>query len=207
MTNLDRMTNPTKWLSSSEGVADRGAEAGNIPGTVVRVVVNQVNARLGADEEAALGIKLDAGAEVPVEVVTGLVIRATIGAAGGSRVEAGAQRADAADQLQVGVACELGRVDGIEVIKKRTKIVAGAEVIVGLGCSPVDFGPDTNMVPEDHVAAKTGIGAAGERRARQVGRGRCQRADAESQVDFLSLREIRERRQGSAGKRQEDSDA
>jgi hypothetical protein len=43
--------------------------------------------------------------------------------------------------------------------------------------------------------------------ARRAGSGRVQRADAESKVDFLSLRQIRERCQGSAGKRQKNGTA
>ena len=72
---------------------------------------------------------------------------------------------------------------------------------------PEHFGPEPEVVPEENIAAKAGIGASGER-LRHVGRAAVKtaavwgidRADTESDVDFLSLGEIREGGQGGAGK-------
>ena len=78
---------------------------------------------------------------------------------------------------------------------------------------PIDFAPDTEIVEEEHVAAKAGIGTAGERHGlvidtvRLAGSRGIDRADAESDVDFLRLREIRERGQGSTDKGQKNSGA
>jgi len=182
-------------LVSFKGIADGKAVAGDAGCAKVGVVVDEVKARLGPNKEATFGIKLDARPEVCVEVVAGLVIGTGVDAAGCSRIEAGTQSADPADKLQIGVTGELGRVDGINVIKNRS-IVEALASIVGLRRLPIDFSPDTKIVKEEHVAANAGIGTAGERYGLVIdsvslaGSGGIKRANAESDVDFLRLREI-----------------
>ena len=204
--------NPDRLMSSLKGVADGKAVTGDARGAKVGVVVDEVEARLGPNKEATLGIKLDASSEVGVEVVAGLVIGAGVDPAAGPGIEAGTQGADAADKFQICVAGKLGRVDGINVIKNWT-IVEALASIVGLRRLPIDFASDTEIVEEEHVTAKAGIGATSERyglvidTVRLAGSRGVECADAESDVDFLRLREIREHRRCGADQGQKNSGA
>src|SRR5580693_1306878 len=157
-------------LVPSKGVADGEAEAGDARGAEVQIVIDQVQFRLGTDEEVALGIELDAGAEVSHEVLVARVV-GVVPVAASLAVDAGIQCADAGDQLKIGVAREFGRVNRVGVQKKWTKRKGGVAAVLALVCLPVDFPPDAEIVPEEHVAAKPGIGAAGEgdRRVTAVG--------------------------------------
>src|SRR5271169_6769189 len=176
-----------RTLVPSESVADRRPVAGGVRGTEQLVVGDEVDFGLGTDEEAALGIDLDAGAEGSHEVFVARVIGIVAIAALGT-VDTGVHRADAGRQLQVGVAGEFGRVNPAEVQEEWTiRDVDGESGETALVCLPIDFAPDADIVPEEHVAAKAGIGATTDRWASKVGRGRGHRADAESQIDFLSL--------------------
>src|SRR5882762_4913548 len=102
MTSLNRVTHlerhPGRLLPSSEGVADGEAEAGDARGAEIQVVVDEVEFRLGTDEKTALGIELDAGAEVSHEVFVARVV-GVITVAASLTVDTGIQRADASDQL------------------------------------------------------------------------------------------------------------
>ena len=108
-------------------------------------LAREIEARLGTNKKAALGIKLESGAEICVEVITGLVIGAGVNSAIRAGIEAGAQRANAAHQFEVGVAREFRRVDGINVIKQRT-IIEALPGIIGLGRLPVNFSSDTDAM-------------------------------------------------------------
>ena len=166
----------------------------------VGIVIDEVHARFRANEEVVHWIKLDAAAEIDVEVVTGLVIRARVGAAAGACIKAGAQRADATDQLRVDVRHDPGRIDGIDIVKQRTIVKALLRVIVGLRRSPEDFGSDTEIVIEEHVAAKAWIGAASKGHGSVTGVADSEVADsrgldcakAEGKVNLLGLRDIRD---------------
>ena len=112
-------------------------------------------------------IKLDASAEVCVEVVAGgdggvaAGDTATGSASGFALVEAGTHDTDAGDQLPVDAVGDLGRVNAVEVVKDRTisRILLSRVGTATLGPSPEDFGPDAQIVPEQHIAVKAGIGA------------------------------------------------
>src|SRR5271166_1215382 len=130
------------WLVASEGVADGQAIAGDVRGAEVQVVVDEVEFRLGTDEEAALGIELDADAEVSHEVFVARVI-GVVAIAAALTVDTGVDCAEAADQYKIGVARQFGRVDGVDIQKDRAKRKRGVAAVIALGCLPVDFSPDT----------------------------------------------------------------
>src|SRR5882724_6980216 len=156
MTTLDRCH------FSSEGVPDREAEAGNARGAEVQVVVDEVEARLRTDEEVALGIELEAGTKVSHEVFVAGVV-GVVAIAASLTVDTSVDRADATAKFKIRVAREFGCINGVEVKKDWTKRKSGVTAVVALVCLPVDFAADTEIVEEEDVAAKTRIGAAGER--------------------------------------------
>src|SRR3977135_122624 len=139
MTNLNRATHlerhPDRLVPSSEGVADGEAETGDARGTEVQVVVDEVEFRFGTDEEVALGIELDAGAEVSHEVLVARVV-GVVTIAASLTVDAGVQRADAGGQLKIRVAREFGRVNGVDVQQKWTKRKCGVATVLALVCLP-----------------------------------------------------------------------
>src|ERR1700677_196860 len=153
--------------SFSECVANGGADAGGIGTGIVRVVIDQVNTRFGTDEEAALGIKLDAPAEVCVKVLAAGDETAVAGnSASIAIVQTSAHGADATDEFQIGVAGNLRRVHDVEVVKQRSVVdtfFSVRDAPVGLGRSPVHFCPSAEIVPEGHVTTKTDKSAAAER--------------------------------------------
>src|SRR5258707_7093567 len=162
MTNLNWDDESTSSrLVSSEGVADGEAEAGDARGAEVQVVVDEVEFRLGTDEKTALGIELDAGAEVSHEVFVARVV-GVITVAASLTVDTGIQRADASDQFKIGVAGELGRVNGVDIQKKWTKRQGGGAGVLALDCLPRAFAADAKIVPEEHVATEARIDAPGE---------------------------------------------
>jgi hypothetical protein len=103
----------------SEGVADGDTVAEGVPGTELRVVVDQIEARLGTDEEASPGIQLDTTAHVPHEM--GAAGEALGSCAGGLRLKAGVEDATAAHQLNTNTLGQLRRPDGIAIEKHRAK--------------------------------------------------------------------------------------
>src|SRR5271154_5528261 len=107
-------------LVSSEGVADGEAKAGEARRAEVQVVVDEIKSRFGADKETALGIKLEAGAEVCHKMFVGRIV-GVIAVAASLAVDTGVQCADAAVKLKIGVLRKFGRVNGIEVQKNWAK--------------------------------------------------------------------------------------
>jgi len=77
----------------------------------------------------------------------------------------GVHRTDAADQLQVDVTGEFGRVNGVEVVKEWAIIetILSRVETAALGPSPGNFGPDAKIVPKEHVAANARISATAQR--------------------------------------------
>jgi hypothetical protein len=115
----------------------------------------------------------------------------------------GVDSSDATHEFEVSVAGEFGGVNGVEVVKDWTvSVTLSSLVIAALGRPPEDFGPEAEVVPEKHIAAKARKCAASERWFSRTRRRRNCGADAEPNVDFLGLCDIRQRRRGSAGKQQ-----
>jgi hypothetical protein len=113
----------------------------------------------------------------------------------------------------VNVAGEFGRVHGVEVVKDWAKVYARIKAAddvraIDMASPPKHFSSDADIVVEEEIAAKPGIDSTRQRdriviAVRAACTGSFGRADAESNVDFLSLGEIRKGGQGGAGKRQE----
>jgi hypothetical protein len=198
------------WLLVSEGVANSSASTREAAGAEEVIVGGIVEASLGANKKAALNIELDAATEVDQEMLVAGVVGG-VAVAASVAIEAIADGAEAAVEVKINVIRNLWRIDGVEVEEDGAKIQTLIEisVILSLSGSPVNLASDAEVVPENHIAAKAGIGAAAKRSrgvtaTGRISGGRNQSADAEPQVDFLRLREIRERCQRGAGKRQED---
>ncbi len=95
------------------------------------------------------------------------------------------------------MAGELGRVNGVEVVKDGAKVYARTNAAddvraTDMASPPKHFTSDTDVVVEEEIAAKAGKGAARQRNRIVIavcaaGTRSFGRADAESDVDFLSL--------------------
>jgi len=145
-----------------EGVADGQAVTSDAWRTEVQVVVDQVKSAFGTNEEAAVtGIQLEAGAEIHQEVFVALVI-GVVSVPATLTVDAGVLGADAADEFQIGVASELRRVNGIDVEKDGAKWESRVAAVFPLASLPIDVPTDPEIVEEEDVAAKSGIGSAGQ---------------------------------------------
>ena len=145
-----------------EGVADGQAVTSDAWRTEVQVVVDQVKSAFGTNEEAAVtGIQLEAGAEIHQEVFVALVI-GVVSVPATLTVDAGVLGADAADEFQIGVASELRRVNGIDIEKDGAKWQSRVAAVFTLASLPIDVPTDTEIVEEEDVAAKSGIGSAGQ---------------------------------------------
>ena len=187
-----------------KGVADRKPETRNARRTEVQVVVDEVELGLGTDKKVARGIELKPSTEIYHEMFVGRVV-AVIAVAASLAVDACVDRAQTAAQFQIGVAGKFGRIHRVGVQKEWTKRKSRIAAVIPPGRLPVNFAANTEIVPEENVAAETGIRAAGERHGRVIGvRGACargiNRADTESEIDFLCLRQIRKHGQTRAGK-------
>lgn len=180
---------------ASEGVSDRGPDARSVVRAEIVIVVDQVYARLRPNEPAPVRVELDPGAEITVKVINGRVVRAGVDTAVRSSVIAVTESANAADQIQVDVVGDFGRVCGIDVPKYWAIVEALAVVILRLRSPPVDFSAEANVVKSLNVDAKSGIGTSrhGDRLVVNAisiaGPGGLNRADAEGDVNFLSLRD------------------
>jgi len=194
-------------MTLSERVTDRNAVACHVIRAELEIVIDEVKTRFRPNKESVPGIKLDSAAEVTVEVITRLIIGAGIGSAGSTRIEAAAQGANAAHELQVGVTHKLRGVDGIEIPKQRPKVEA-ATVVRRLRCLPENFRSNAKVVIEEHVPAEAGIRACSHRHGNVIAADRArsrrlQRAYAEGNINLLGLREIRPDRQDCAGTQQQ----
>jgi len=192
-----------------ERVADGNTHASGVVRAVVDVIVDQVEARFRADEEAAVGIEFNAAAEIGIEVVAGRDQAATATPAARTDIagiEVSVESTDAAHEFNCNVGGDFGGIHGVEIVKNWTKIESISElrgqVVVALGSSPEHLRSDAEVMPEGDIAADTGIGAAGKRLGNVVravvsiaGTGSIDRADAEGDVNFLSLGGIGKRGQ------------
>src|SRR5208282_2750093 len=95
-----------------ERVADGKAEARGIRRTEQLVVGDEIDLGLWPDEEIVRGIELEARAEVSHEVFIGRVVGVAIAAI--LAIDTCIDRADAGNQLQVGMAGEFGCVNPVE---------------------------------------------------------------------------------------------
>jgi len=181
-----------------ECVADGNAVTGGVVRAVIGVVVYEVNARLRADEETALRIKLYPASEVCIEMVTRrnlLGAAARGGSSKGALVVMSVLRADAADNFRINVAGEFRRVNGVEVVKDRPVIHPGAVDrlrVRALAPFPEHLSTKAKVVPEEKIPAKPWVGASGEGRrivvaARLAGTRRVSCAHAECYVNLLGL--------------------
>jgi hypothetical protein len=126
----------------------------------------------------------------------------------------GVERADAADKLKVHVAGELRRVHGVEVVEHGAISDARTGAADGIcagraACPPEHFGSDAEVVIEENIAANARIGTAAKGREvfnsiHETGSWGYHRANAESDINFLRLREIRACRHGGTGEREQD---
>jgi hypothetical protein len=91
-----------------ERISDENASAARVGRTEFEVVVDDVVTRLGPDEEAAPQIELETAAEIRIEMVDRLIIRAVIDAARGASIVARAQRSDACDEFEVSMRGNFG---------------------------------------------------------------------------------------------------
>ena len=146
----------------SEGVADGDTVAEGVPGTELRVVVDQIEARLGADEEASPSIHLDTAAYVPHEMgAAGEALRT----GAGLRLKAGVQDASAAHHLNTKTLGQLRGPDGIAIEKHRAKRDVEKILSVRPGVySYGGFGLYADDLPEEQVIdAARRVGCAVQR--------------------------------------------
>ena len=93
-------------------------------------------------------------------------------------------------------------------LSKEVLIWIGIAAVIALICLPIDFPPNAEIVPEEHVAAKARIGAPGQGDGCMIAVGRTSPGgvhctNAERKINLLRLRETRKSGKRSAGKCEE----
>ena len=147
----------------------------------------------GTNEQITSGIELDSAADVPVKMIVAGVVGAgeeiTVQVL---TIETGAERANTSLEFKVGMGGYFGRINGINVEKDRA--IGLITSPFALGRFPVDLASEADVMKDLHVATEARISASVERyglvaAACLAGTGRFQRAEANSKVGFLSLRQ------------------
>lgn len=171
-----------------ERVSDGNSEAGRPSGAEFEVIVDQVQVRLGPDEEIPNGVEAHRRSEVSQEVVAAGVIRASRETAIVERlVESQVFRPDSGGEFAADPVV-LRRVDCVDIIEDRT--IRLKSCIKVLARPPGRFSINAELLLEQEVAAEIQISSAshGHRQVSAGGRrcgGRGQRAYTKCCIELL----------------------
>ncbi len=155
-----------RLVSPAEGISNRCAYASGMRTGKVRIVIDPILSQFGADKESVRRIELNSGTDVHIEMAAaGDFLAPASDATVIAFIQVRTHGANAANNFQVGMAGELGRPNGIEVVKDWTIINpdVGRVGPAALRTSPVVFEPSAKIVPKDHIGVEARIKAATER--------------------------------------------